>query len=347
MNPAQRAFFEIVATELDNKRYVDVQGNFGYLLAYVFGLLQKWNHEGYEWIYDRLLELSEAYHNEEKFAWCCRWWSHDCLLGRELYEDFLTLSEPVDPFSTDTHRSNLRCNVYYLLGRPPTAVDLSKMAGFQATSYSKAHAAEFKDLLAGALDEDATTNGQWLDRLLQAQGTPLTYDRRLFDGAPIGKPKLGFKYYCFYSALDPLEQIRMIARQAENRLRDAHSVPRVGEGWLAETALFKAVRDAFPETGVLQHGMPSWLGRQHLDIWIPRWKIAVEYHGAQHFEPVPIFGGEAGHEATKHRDMKKKRLCDENRISLIIATENMTHEAIIQEIRRLRPPGIAKNESGE
>lgn len=66
----------------------------------------------------------------------------------------------------------------------------------------------------------------------------------------------------------------------------------------------------------------SWLGKQHLDFYLPDYNIGIECQGAQHFIPTD-FGGK-GKEAAianlkeiKFRDKKKKKLCDENKIKLI------------------------------
>lgn len=98
-------------------------------------------------------------------------------------------------------------------------------------------------------------------------------------------------------------------------LRNQAKVPRVEQGWIAEAALFEAVRATLPGTCVVRHGRPRWLGRQHLDIWIPRHRIAVERHGAQHFHPVEPFGGQEALEATIVRDQRKAVLCRANGVA--------------------------------
>ena len=60
----------------------------------------------------------------------------------------------------------------------------------------------------------------------------------------------------------------------------------------------------------------SWLGRQTLDFYLPLQKIAIECQGRQHFEPIDYFGGEYEFSKCIKRDMKKKKLCDNNNISV-------------------------------
>ena len=61
----------------------------------------------------------------------------------------------------------------------------------------------------------------------------------------------------------------------------------------------------------------EWLGRQSLDVYIPSLKVAIEYQGRQHYEPIDIFGGNDALKIRKIRDRKKKLLCVEKNIKLI------------------------------
>jgi hypothetical protein len=209
------------------------------------------------------------------------------------------------------------------------------MLGGKITQYTKKHATAFRDFLEMTFAEDTEKHGSWLERLLSAQKPAQTYEHELFAGAPNQAPiKLGIPYYCFYAAYTLHDTFQELIRTAENRLREAHNVPKVGEGWVSETELYYALKQAFPQTSVIQHGHPEWLGRQHLDIWFPRWKIAVEYHGTQHFEPVEIFGGKEGLAATEERDERKQRLCKQHNVVLIVATERDSHEDIIGQVNQ-------------
>jgi hypothetical protein len=108
-----------------------------------------------------------------------------------------------------------------------------------------------------------------------------------------------------------------ILRKAENRVRQNHNIALVGEGWISETELFYRVKQLLPNCEVIHHGKPLWLGRQHLDIWIPSLDIAIEYQGAQHFKAVDFFGGEESFKRNIERDSRKKQLCIDNRIHLV------------------------------
>ena len=71
---------------------------------------------------------------------------------------------------------------------------------------------------------------------------------------------------------------------------------------------------------IITHYMTDWLGKKHLDIYLPEKKIGIEYQGAQHFCPISVFGGDEGYEATKRRDKEKYVLCEENGVKLFYIT---------------------------
>lgn len=56
--------------------------------------------------------------------------------------------------------------------------------------------------------------------------------------------------------------------------------------------------------------------KQHFDFYLPKYDIAIECQGKQHYIPVEIFGGEDGFKKTIELDNIKKRLCKENNIDL-------------------------------
>ena len=75
-------------------------------------------------------------------------------------------------------------------------------------------------------------------------------------------------------------------REPENHIRQLLGLPNIGEGWVSETKLFYLIKEKFNNHRVLQHGKPIWLGKQHLDIYIPDLNIGIEYQGKQHTSPV-------------------------------------------------------------
>ena len=50
---------------------------------------------------------------------------------------------------------------------------------------------------------------------------------------------------------------------------------------------------------------------------------------------MEIFGGIQGLEATKKRDIRKKKLCQKNNVSLIETTSTNSHEEVICRIKQI------------
>lgn len=106
--------------------------------------------------------------------------------------------------------------------------------------------------------------------------------------------------------------------EPENEIRTRLGMPKIGEGWISETKLYYLVKERLKEYIVIQHGKPKWLGKQHLDIYIPELNIGVEYQGKQHDLAIDFFGGEESLASNKERDRRKKMMCDENNCQLFL-----------------------------
>lgn len=61
------------------------------------------------------------------------------------------------------------------------------------------------------------------------------------------------------------------------------------------------------------------LGEQlRLDIYIPSYKVGLEFHGEQHFRFIPHFHGTyEGFSHAQQRDLRKIELCEQQSISLV------------------------------
>ncbi|GAA4246129.1 hypothetical protein [Winogradskyella damuponensis] len=138
-------------------------------------------------------------------------------------------------------------------------------------------------------------------------------------------------------------QCRLILKLAEDLYRETIGMPKVGEGWISETELFYKISDYFKNDKVIHHASPKWLGRQHLDIYLPKLNIGIEYQGAQHYEPIEFFGGQEGFEKTVERDKKKKLLCEKYKCHLIYVDKGYEISEIIKEIEKLKTVHNTKN----
>lgn len=87
--------------------------------------------------------------------------------------------------------------------------------------------------------------------------------------------------------------------------------------WKSEALMFTIVKALFNNHIVQREASPLWLGRQRLDVFVPEIKLAIEYQGAQHFQAVDLFGGDHGFRRAVERDALKKRLCEQNGVTLV------------------------------
>src|ERR1019366_4823380 len=108
-----------------------------------------------------------------------------------------------------------------------------------------------------------------------------------------------------------------LLRDCINRTRVDLGLPQIGEGWISEADLYYRVKRLFPDEEVVHHGRTTWLGRQHLDIWMSARNVAIEYQGEQHFMEITLFGGAEGLARTQQRDARKRTLCGANGVRLI------------------------------
>lgn len=103
----------------------------------------------------------------------------------------------------------------------------------------------------------------------------------------------------------------------ENLVRDANSLPHIGEGWISETRLFHIVESIFPNDEVIHHYRASWLDRLELDVYVVGADIGFEYQGIQHYKSQKHWGGRASLIRTQERDAEKARRCMEHGTRLI------------------------------
>ena len=115
--------------------------------------------------------------------------------------------------------------------------------------------------------------------------------------------------------------------------------PQHGEFWQApychlngngcptcnESHLEKAMKNILLENNIEfeQQKKFEWLGRQTLDFYLPKYNIAIECQGEQHFKVVEHFGGEKEFQKLLRRDKIKKQKCDANNLKLFYVVDDI------------------------
>jgi hypothetical protein len=113
-----------------------------------------------------------------------------------------------------------------------------------------------------------------------------------------------------------LHIIKQNFRALENKLRKEKGYDGVGT-YFMEKLLYNKICLKFPNLSIHTQYSPAWLRPQRIDIYIEECKLAIEYHGAQHYLAIDFFGGDIGLELRKELDRKKKKKCFENSVLLI------------------------------
>ena len=124
-------------------------------------------------------------------------------------------------------------------------------------------------------------------------------------------------------------------RDSENELREKRGLPKIGEGWINETELYYKIKTKYSDYNVIHHGKPTWLGRQHLDIYIEDLKVGIEYMGSQHYEAIDFFGGKDSLLKTVELDKLKIEKCRANFCKLLIVKEGYLFEEIETKINEI------------
>ena len=87
---------------------------------------------------------------------------------------------------------------------------------------------------------------------------------------------------------------------------------------LSEKKVLEFIKGHFDN--VVYQYIPEWLhyktSPQSLDIYLPKYKIAIEYQGRQHFSPNIKFGGQEEFQLILERDKRKFDKCIENGVKV-------------------------------
>lgn len=335
LSPEQLKYYKAVEKKLSRGEYAEIGENYGYIFCFIYKMLDKWQKSDFRRTYDHLTLISELYSESKKIKTYALNWANDCLLALGEYRSYLDRTEAEISSGAGVHQHNKRLNIQNHCKLDANPIDIINMMGVKKSQFVKRNQIAFKESLFEEFEKySEKSQKSWFDMLLDwCEGKPYG-PIWLFNGTPIfNKPSLPFNPISYYSMEKNIETLMEISRDAENLARERAGVPLIGQGWISETELFRNIEREFPETTVIQHGRPSWLGRQHFDIWMPNWKVAIEYHGDQHFKAVEIFGGTEGFNKTVERDARKESLSIINGVKLFIATKEDDHQELFVQIR--------------
>ncbi|AZT82597.1 hypothetical protein EHN06_03030 [Marinobacter sp. NP-4(2019)] len=304
---------------------VPVRGQVSYLFCYV---RERLNGDPRA-VAAELGKLIRAYPDEPQFLEIIKRWQSDCyaLLGD--FTSALAAFPTIEVDARSTAQSDRLLSLKLQTGDRVSGRDILALTGPKVTKWGKDHidqVAQFLDIQLAALEQNEGRNllNEWAHECHQSPYHAFVGTSSLLE--------VGIPLFSISLRSDVAEFVRAQTREAENSVREEMNIPRVGEGWIGETELFYALRGALPDTDVVQHARPKWLGRQHLDVFIPAHAVAFEYQGLQHDQPVAFFGGQEAFEQTQKRDAEKKRKCSKHGVRLIEVRPGYSLEQLLSNI---------------
>lgn len=72
---------------------------------------------------------------------------------------------------------------------------------------------------------------------------------------------------------------------------------------------------------------------RRIDFYLPKYNLAIEYNGLQHYHPIEYFGGEERYEKQKQLDKEKQEYCNKNGIDYLIIPYYYKIEEIEESIK--------------
>lgn len=349
LNPDQLRSFRFIQEKFNSGSYVDIEDNISYVFLYIYELVGSILSKGVgqcDSIIARLGWIEENYTSVfPTLPLYTQGWIGDTHVMRGEYEQSLKYYETLlSPDKITAALGSVILNIKSHIGKPATAIDLMSI-GKKLTKFGRSNIDLIVNYVELHLQREAETRGVDYLKYLAAKYKDTSYDGfSLYSGVPSGyylsqfyirQPYAIKKTIWFVNITELSEFMKETTRAAENAVREDMNIPRVGEGWVSETDLYYKLKSHFSDYRIVQHYTSSWLEKQHLDIFFPDHKIAVEYQGPQHFRPVKLFGGEEALLENQKRDVLKKKKCKLNKVHLIYAEENYNLDDLINLIEKL------------
>jgi hypothetical protein len=251
----------------------------------------------------------------------------------ERYEEYLNKTKPkrIDIF---TQACNLRLNIQEHIYFPAEPIDIMLAFGVRRkSSVIEIDFNTYEKVLHRVFDNYLGEQKSWFDIFKKFGGYNPIYDFYLLQHIRVvSLMRLPFKISYFSTAHGLKDDIKNLVNNAERMARQELGVPLNDDKWVSETILFLKIQSLFPDTPVIRQGFPSWLIPHRFDVWVPSRKIAVEYNGKQHYEPVDFFGGVEGFKNQKKRDRRKAALCAKNGVRLFIVRYDEDMDTAVSKI---------------
>jgi hypothetical protein len=331
MDRSQKRFYKYLQRAVEKGDFVDVAGQISYVFCYAY---EEIDPKKPQKALDFLKNLAKIYEGDPELpAYLNGWAAHCAILLGDLHQALELLPEP-KLGTTWGLTANTHLSLKYALESPPEPRELVAVVGPTVTKFGRENLEGVEQYLGVLIGELQTRSNNLISDWISENKIHSTAFHP-FNGVPGNHQQhTGFTEYHFSNCDLFKDYVADLIRQAENALRVDKGLPRIGEGWISETHLFYQLKDAFSDEQVVQHARPSWLGRQHLDVYFPELSVAVEFQGEQHDRPIEYFGGQKEFEENQKRDKRKRMACKRNGIVLIEVRDGYDIDQLVREIRQ-------------
>ncbi|MEI7660655.1 MAG: hypothetical protein WCK34_00575 [Bacteroidota bacterium] len=335
----QQDAFEQLRTLFDFDKRIEIVPNEYSVKLAISEIVKNWENIGLENLLELLLRANKIAITAKLACVSCYCKSYvlECCLALGKYEDYLTHSNLPKIYSiNDVGLTNTRLSVQKELGMEANPIDVYRTHFPRQSKIVKSNPKLFEEKIIAVFQSYAKERGGWFNLFENKKFGALRKGKYTGSFPPPldwGKiePKFGFQFIDYVEvAMKELHAtIKGLTIEAENQIRSNYGLSEIEIPWRTESLLYRRIKNEFPSTTVILHGQPEWLGRQHFDIWMPEWKIAVEFQGLYHFEPI---NGEDELEKTIARDKRKMELAIKNGVILFYETSS-DHEDLVRSIR--------------
>ena len=109
----------------------------------------------------------------------------------------------------------------------------------------------------------------------------------------------------------------------------------------SQTKLYEKLKESFINEKIMfevGNSTIGWINGQRFDIYFPKYNIAIEYNGIQHYVPVEHFGGELKFQDQLEYDKLKRQKCKENNCTLFEVKYDYTkrdYQKLVENIQNI------------
>lgn len=332
-------YYKGLKENLNAKKVVPIEDNYYYISLYVEDMLVSSEEPNLESVLESLQFLYQAYGKHKTFYYktVIKFLISDCLLGLKRYEEFLEFSIPNSIYSIVTvDEVDVRLSIQKMLGLQADSLDIYRSQFPRKNKLIESKAKQFESIIQDTFDSYANYKGGWFKII---EGHKDVHKTKFFGFIQTSslwgnkKPKYDFVVYSYFNILreDFFFVIHGLTTKAINILQNEYNKPNKQVKWRTESLLYRKIKNEFSEIEIVQHGQPDWLGKQHFDIWIPEFNIAIEYQGPQHFKTDYVVKDIS---KLKELDNRKIDLAKKNNVTLFIVTSQLSDE-LISDIRKI------------